>query len=138
MVTPVLIDFGWAETERDPYLNPGGIGGLERIPSGPTCDTYSMGRVFEQIIPENSKLFAPLLQVMLNPELARKAEAPGLEHLLNSLELPETWDMPLVFPIPRHPAALPGAPEIKTGVISAEAARFRKRCRAFYDRVFRS
>jgi SAM-dependent methyltransferase len=131
----MLIDFGWAEAADEPYLNPGGLGGLERIPEGPTCDTYSMGRVFEQIIPQNSKLFAPLLQMMLNPRLARSLEIADLERVLNNLELPEAWDVPLVFPIPRQWAARPGAPLIKTGVLSAEGTRFWKRCRTLYHKI---
>ena len=126
---PALIDFGWAETGDEAWLNPGGLGGLERIQEGPPCDAYSMGRVFEQIIPENSKLFAPLLEMMLNPELARSVAITELQRVLKSLELPEAWDVPLVFSIPRQAAARPGAEPIKTGVLSAEAARFWKRCR---------
>ncbi|MGA3180103.1 MAG: hypothetical protein ABSF38_07165 [Verrucomicrobiota bacterium] len=133
----VLIDFGWAETEDEPHLNPGHLGGLERIPSGPACDTYSMGRVFEQIIPENSKLFAPLLQSMLNPDQARGVAIPELEQVLKSLELPETWDVPLVFPIPRQLEVQPGEPEIRPRGFSAARARFWKRCRAFCHQIFR-
>ena len=116
---PALIDFGWAETGDEACLNPGGLGGLERIKEGPPCDTYSMGRVFEQIIPQNSKLFAPLLQMMLDPDLARRVAVTELEQLLKSLALSEAWDVPLVFPIPRHAAARPGEPLIETGVFSA-------------------
>jgi len=132
---PVLIDFGWAETVDEPYLNPGGLGGLERIPDGPTCDTYSMGRVFEQIIPENSKLFEPLLGVMLNPDSARQAPLTRLAEILTNLHLPEAWDVPLVFPIPRRPSARPGEELIKTGAFSAEAARFWKRCRRLWHKL---
>jgi hypothetical protein len=135
---PVLIDFGWAEKMDEPYLNPGGLGGLERIPDGPTCDTYSLGRVFEQIIPLNSKLFAPLLQVMLDPNLARSVPSSGLEEVLKSLELPETWDVPLVFPVPRRSSARHGEALVKTGTVSAECARFWKRCRRLYQRIFGS
>jgi len=134
---PVLIDFGWAETEDEAYLSPGGLGGLERIPEGPTCDVYSMGRVFEQIIPQNSKLFAPLLDRMLDPEWARFEPITELEQILGNLSLPEKWDVPLVFPVPRHAAARPGAQPIRTGVLAAEAARFWKRCRGYYRKVFR-
>jgi hypothetical protein len=97
-----------------------------------------MGRVFEQIIPQNSKLFAPLLQMMLDPDLARRVAITELEQVRQSLELPEVWDVPLVFPIPRHAAARPGEPLIKTGVLSAETARFWKRSRAFYHKIIRS
>ena len=135
---PVLIDFGWAETEDEPYLSPGHLGGLERIPSGPACDTYSMGRVFEQIIPQNSKLFAPLLQMMLTADKARGVGMRELEQVLNGLELPERWDVPLEFAIPRQLEVQPGETEIKTRGFSAARARFWKRCRAFWHQIFRA
>jgi hypothetical protein len=106
---PVLIDFGWAETGDETYLNPGGLGGLERIKSGPSCDAYSMGKVFEQIIPRGSKLFAPLLQKMLAPDLARSLPITALEQTLHGLALPLAWDVPLVFPIPCHEEIAPAA-----------------------------
>jgi serine/threonine protein kinase len=135
---PVLIDFGWAETENEAWLEPGGLGGLERIPEGPPCDTYSMGRVFEQIIPQNSKLFTPVLERMLAPSAARTIAIPDLERVLSGLALPDAWDVPLIFPIPRHPAARPGAPLIQTGVLAAEAARFWKRCRIVSRKIMGS
>ncbi len=82
-----------------------------------------MGRVFGWNYPGELETVCATAQVMLNPELARKAEAPGLEHLLNSLELQETWDMPLVFPHSAAPSGAASAPEIKTEVISAAARR---------------
>jgi hypothetical protein len=99
---PVLIDFGWAAAGDETYLSPGGLGGLERIKAGPPCDTYSMGKVFEQIIPRDSKLFAPLLQKMLAPDLARSLPITVLEQTLQNLALPDAWDVPLIFPIPCH------------------------------------
>ena len=73
--------------------------------------------------------------MMLNPRLARSLEIADLERVLNNLELPEAWDVPLVFPIPRQWAARPGAPLIKTGVLSAEGTRFWKRCRTLYHKI---
>lgn len=46
---PVLIDFGWAISEEQPYLTPPLLGGLERPPDGSFCDVYSMGKVLEQV-----------------------------------------------------------------------------------------
>jgi predicted Ser/Thr protein kinase len=123
---PVLIDFGWAETEDQPYITPGRLGGLERIIPGPPCDTYAMGKVFEQIVPRHSKLFAPLLHKMLAPELARSLPIAAFEQILRGLKLPETWDVPLVFPIPRHPETAPD----NTPSGSDQKMSFWKRCRA--------
>jgi predicted Ser/Thr protein kinase len=117
---PVLIDFGWAEVGDETYLSPGGLGGLERIKTGPPCDIYSMGKVFEQIIPRGSKLFAPLLEKMLTPASARSLAITALEKILDDLASPEVWDVPLVFPIPRHEEIQP-AP--------APVAGFLSRCR---------
>ena len=99
---PVLIDFGWAEAGDESYLSPGGLGGLERIKTGPPSDTYSMGKVFEQLIPRSSVLFATLLQKMVTPDLARSLPIPALEQTLRKLELPDAWDVPVFFPIPCH------------------------------------
>jgi serine/threonine protein kinase len=100
---PVLIDFGWSQIEDKPFAAPSSVGGLERIPSGPPCDLYSMGRVFEQLIPKNSTLFEPLLERMLAPDLARSLSPASLVQVLNTSNLPENWDVPLVWPVPRYP-----------------------------------
>lgn len=99
---PVLVDFGWAEAGPEKYLSPGGLGGLERIKSGAPCDLYSMGKVFEQIVPRGSKLFSPLLEKMLVPDIARTIPITDLEQILQQLALPDAWDMPVIFPIPTH------------------------------------
>jgi hypothetical protein len=82
--------------------------------------------VFLQIVPRHSKLFAPLLRKMLAPELARSLPIPAFEQILRGLELPETWDVPLVFPIPRHPETAPD----NTPPGSDQKMSFWKRCRA--------
>jgi hypothetical protein len=74
---------------------------------------------------------------MLNPDQARGVAIPELEQVLKSLELPETWDVPLVFPIPRQLEVQPGEPEIRPRGFSAARARFWKRCRAFCHQIFR-
>jgi tRNA A-37 threonylcarbamoyl transferase component Bud32 len=100
---PVLIDFGWSQAAGKPYAAPRNVGALERIPSGLPCDVYSMGKVFEQIIPKGSDVFAPLLQLMLRPSLARRLPLTVLTEVLNALDPKKTWDVPLVWPVPRFP-----------------------------------
>jgi serine/threonine protein kinase len=128
---PVLIDFGWAETKDQPCFTPGNLGGLERIIPGPPCDIYSMGKVFQQIVPRDSQVFAPLLQKMLTPDLARSLPIRYLDRVLSSLELPPAWDVPMVFPILRHA-------EIATELTPSKDRRFWQRCQAFYNKVFQS
>jgi hypothetical protein len=99
----VLIDFGWSEVAGEPYPAPPGVGWKDRIPSGPPCDVYSMGKVFEHLLPKNSRLFAPLLLLMTEPSLARSLTLKTLAQVLKNLELPGKWDVPPVFPAARQP-----------------------------------
>ena len=122
--SPVLIDFGWSQATGKPYAAPCSVGALERIPSGPPCDVYSMGKVFEQIIPKGSDVFTPWLQLMLRPSLARRLPLTALTEVLNALELPKTWDVPLVWPVLRYPQL---ALEDQPPVLSATRPPFLKR-----------
>jgi serine/threonine protein kinase len=121
---PVLIDFGWSESHGEPYAAPSKVGGLERIPSGPPCDLYSMGRVFEQLVPKGSALFAPLLERMLTPDTIRTLSPEFLAAVLAGLNLPGKWDVSLVWPVPRYPQL---ALEDQPLVLSATRPPFLKR-----------
>lgn len=98
---PVLLDFGWSQIEGRPYEAPPCVGAEARVPSGPPCDTYSMGIVLQQLVPQNSKLFTPLLHLMLTPSLARNLSLATFVQVLRGLELPEQWEAPPVFAVPR-------------------------------------
>ena len=64
-----------------------------------------MGRVFQQLVPENSTLFAPLLDLMVSPNLARNLALETLVQVLKGLELPEKWEGEPVFAALRPKAA---------------------------------
>jgi hypothetical protein len=121
---PVLIDFGWSQSQGEPYAAPSHVGGLERIPSGPPCDLYSMGRVFEQLVPKGSAVFVPLLERMLTPDTVRALSPACLAAVLDGVNLPEKWDVPLVWPVPRYPQL---ALEDQPPVLSATRPPFLKR-----------
>jgi serine/threonine protein kinase len=61
---PVLLDFGWAISDKRPYFNPDGLGGTERPPDGSFCDIYSMGKVFEQINQHRYPAFDLVIELM--------------------------------------------------------------------------
>ncbi len=130
---PALIDFGWAQSQDEPYAAPSHVGGLERIPSGPPCDLYSMGRVFEQLVPKGSAAFAPLLERMLTPDTIRARSPAFLAAVLDGLNLPERWDVPLVWPVPRYPQL---ALEDQPPVLSATKPPFLKRTWSRWKRSF--
>ncbi|HCR86480.1 MAG TPA: hypothetical protein DIV86_07365 [Alphaproteobacteria bacterium] len=46
---PVLLDFGWAESNEHKIFTPDLLGGEERPPDGNHSDIYSMGKVIEQV-----------------------------------------------------------------------------------------
>jgi hypothetical protein len=113
---PVLLDFGWAQAEGKPFLTPSHLGLFERIPSGPTCDLYSMGKVFEQLVPQHSNLFAPLLHLMTTPSLARTLPLESFVQVLAGLELPAKWDVEPVFAALKPQVAPPGTSSIIPGL----------------------
>lgn len=115
---PVLLDFGWAQTRDQPYLIPEHMSGAERIPLGPPCDVYSLGRVFQQLVPQNSQLFSPLLTPMLDVNQARGVTISQLEQILRGLPLPGQWDVPVRFPIlfpPEIPLPPPPRERVSVG-----------------------
>lgn len=46
---PVLIDFGWAISDSEPYFTPTGLASKTRPPDGSFSDIYSMGKVFAEV-----------------------------------------------------------------------------------------
>ena len=65
---PVLLDFGWAVSEKQPYHIPSGLGELGRPPDGSFCDVYSMGKVLEQVNQGRYPKFADVIQLMTEPD----------------------------------------------------------------------
>jgi O-antigen biosynthesis protein len=90
---PVLIDFGWAEKLDEPYITPEGLGNEGRVPDGPYCDVYAMGKLFERIIPKGVKYFHPLKKNMAEKEtIKRNTNINQLKSILKGIEVPENWD----------------------------------------------
>ncbi len=100
---PVLIDFGWAQTADRPYLAPPHLGVWKDIPPEQASDIFSMGKVFQQLLPKGTSLFSSLIHLMTTPSLARTLSLAILFQVLNGLELPETWDVAPVFAILKPP-----------------------------------
>jgi hypothetical protein len=100
---PVLIDFGWAQTDDDPFITPPGLGASSRPPDGTFCDVYSMGCVFETMLPRGTRLFAPLVDAMKAPTGVRVTDLSALRATLRGVTklLPATWDVAPSFPVTR-------------------------------------
>ena len=65
---PLLLDFGWAISEQEPYFSPAGLGGYERPPDGVFSDVYSMGRVLEYVNRQHHRMFDWVISMMTNKE----------------------------------------------------------------------
>ena len=98
---PVLIDFGWAQTDDQPGLTPSGLGAGSRPPDGSFSDVYSMGRVFGTLVPRGSTLFAPLIAAMTALPATRDIGALRAQLAAIATSLPPAWDVPVCFPISR-------------------------------------
>lgn len=83
---PVLIDFGWAVSEAQPYFTPQWLGGSERPPDGSFCDVYSMGKVLEQVNQRRYPEFDLVIELMVEPDAAlRVTDLTVLEALFNTV-----------------------------------------------------
>jgi serine/threonine protein kinase len=96
---PVLIDFGWAQLDGIHYLNPEGLGGNERATGDNLCDVYSLGKVFEQIVPQKTDLFAPLFEIIFATKLSPVKRIKLCEQKLRELSLPDIWETPVTFKV---------------------------------------
>ena len=66
--SPVLIDFGWAISEKKPFVTPPGLGSSERPPDGSFCDIYSMGMVFKLMNQNKYSAFNNVINLMTEPD----------------------------------------------------------------------
>jgi glycosyltransferase involved in cell wall biosynthesis/tRNA A-37 threonylcarbamoyl transferase component Bud32 len=82
---PLLLDFGWAISEQEPYFSPAGLGGYERPPDGAFSDVYSMGRVLEYVNRQHHRAFDWVISMMTNKEpVMRITDIDVLKILFNS------------------------------------------------------
>jgi uncharacterized coiled-coil protein SlyX len=74
---PVLLDFGWAMTERMPMLLPAGL--LSLTPDGQACDAYAMGRILSDLAQDKFPELLCVFELMTEPDpAARITDAKGL------------------------------------------------------------
>jgi tRNA A-37 threonylcarbamoyl transferase component Bud32 len=69
---PVLLDFGWAISEEDPYFSPPGLGGYERPQDGSFSDLYSMGKILEYVNRQHDRAFDWVISLMTKPEASMR------------------------------------------------------------------
>jgi glycosyltransferase involved in cell wall biosynthesis len=82
---PILLDFGWAISEKEPYFSPTGLGGYERPPGGEFSDLYSMGKIFEYINRQHYQAFNWVISLMtMKDALMRITDLIVLKTLFNS------------------------------------------------------
>lgn len=79
---PVLIDFGWAISEKQPYYTPDQLGVLGRPPDGSFCDIYSMGKVLEQVNQGRYPKFADIINLMTESDAYLRVTDLALLRLL--------------------------------------------------------
>ena len=66
---PVLLDFGWAISESEPYFAPAGLGGYERSPDGGFSDVYSMGKILEYVNRQHYYAFDSVISLMTRKDV---------------------------------------------------------------------
>jgi len=82
---PLLLDFGWATSEQEPYFSPAGLGGYERPWDGRFSDVYSMGKVLEYANRRHPRAFDWAISMMTNREaMLRITDLAVLKLLFNS------------------------------------------------------
>jgi glycosyltransferase involved in cell wall biosynthesis len=69
---PVLLDFGWAISEHEPYFSPPGLGGYEHAPDGSFSDVYSIGRILEYVNRQHYLAFDQVISLMTNKDAAMR------------------------------------------------------------------
>jgi serine/threonine protein kinase len=82
---PVLLDFGWAVSEQEPYFSPAGLGGYESDPGGRFSDIYSMGKILEYVNRQHHQAFDWVISLMTRKDgLLRITDLPVLKILFQS------------------------------------------------------
>jgi SAM-dependent methyltransferase len=80
---PVLIDFGWAVSDANPYFTPKFLGDIERPQDGSFCDAYSMGKVLKGLNAGRYPEFDLVLDLMVEEDASlRIIDLHILEDLL--------------------------------------------------------
>ncbi len=83
---PVVIDFGWAVSEAEPYFTPDGLGCDGRPPDGSFCDAYSMGKLLLTVNRHRYEDFDVVFELMCEPDASMRITDPVLlSHLVKAL-----------------------------------------------------
>ncbi|MGC3990528.1 MAG: hypothetical protein QM796_12780 [Chthoniobacteraceae bacterium] len=124
---PVLIDFGWAISNELPCFTPRDLGDAGRPPDGSFCDVYAMGQVFAACVPVGSRLFEPLIKVMIDPNPRRRVTSlPVLKQRLKEIPLPEEWPQPPWFETHRREGEAPPWQETVERILAHARQRLSK------------
>jgi len=89
---PVLIDFGWAISDKYNYLTPPGLGVDGRLPDGGFCDVYAMGKVLQKVNMHQHPQFDVIIDMMAEPDGALRITNLDMLELLFAIaagRLPE-------------------------------------------------
>jgi tRNA A-37 threonylcarbamoyl transferase component Bud32/glycosyltransferase involved in cell wall biosynthesis len=82
---PVLLDFGWAVSKKEPYFAPSGLGGYERSPDGDFSDIYSMGKIFEYVNRQHYRAFDQVISLITKKDASmRISDLDVLKTLFNT------------------------------------------------------
>jgi glycosyltransferase involved in cell wall biosynthesis/tRNA A-37 threonylcarbamoyl transferase component Bud32 len=65
---PILLDFGWAVSEQEPYFSPSGLGGYEHAPEDSFSDVFSIGRILEYVNRQHYRAFDQVISLMTNKD----------------------------------------------------------------------
>jgi len=84
---PVLVDFGWAVSEKQPYFTPWGLGTSGRPPDGSFSDIYSMGKVFEWVNQGKYSKFTNIIELMAEPDAYLRVTDLAILKLLFTMAL---------------------------------------------------
>ncbi|MBK8619807.1 MAG: protein kinase family protein [Anaerolineales bacterium] len=82
---PVLLDFGWAQSQKYEFVTPDALGGVERPLDGNFSDVYSMGKVIERVTRGKQPDFLSVINLMTAPVNYLRVEDLDLLYLFFDL-----------------------------------------------------
>lgn len=113
---PVLIDFGWALAPGHACLTPDGLGRDAHPSDGTFCDVFSMGKLFEKLLPATDEQARKLVAMMTSTNAEERiVHVPALQNLLAEL-IPMETDAAALFQAGGRTDAVLGdgaAPELR-------------------------
>lgn len=86
---PVLIDFGWAISDKYNYLTPPGLGDDGRLPDGGFCDVYAMGKALQKVNDNRYPQFDVVIDMMAEPDASLRITNLDMLELLFTIAAEE-------------------------------------------------